>query len=345
MADEIKIGLVGCGQHSCEHFNAAALTDGVEITCCCDIDKEKAQTSAARYGVPGIYADLDQMLRKEQPDAVILCTWPNQHAEQIEKCLNAGVRNILCEKSLALSASEALRIWNLADKNNAFVMEACKYRFHPAFRKIEELAFSPAAGKIDSIDASFSNYEPDEKAKDRFQNDWRFKKECGGGVPYDWMSYLVNAVNFFAGALPKRVFASGSIGKNSGVITRIFGQIEYRNGTGGMIESSKEASFTEKLQINCSNVRISLPVAWGIFGEVQISQTHRKPEWDYILTDTFQVEQANAFALQLRNFADVIRQNSKPVIPLRESVVNVQTIDSLVKSMEEGRSVETNFEF
>jgi hypothetical protein len=171
----------------------------------------------------------------------------------------------------------------------------------------------------------------------------RFKKECGGGVPYDWMSYLVNGSNYFAGALPARVFASGSVGTKSGVITRLFGMIEYENGVAGFVESSKEASFTEELQIACANARISLPIAWGIYGEVTIKQTHRKPEWDYILTDTFEIGKVNAFALQLQNFVSVIKKEAAPVILLRESVINVMTIEALVTSMNEKRAVELDF--
>lgn len=342
--NEIKICLVGCGQHSHEHFHAASMTRGVRITACCDIDEGRARSCAEQYGIPAYYADIEDMLKKEKPDAVILCTWPIQHAEQIKKCLSAGVKNILCEKSLALSTAEAISIWNMARGNDAFIMEACKYRHHPAIQKLEELVSAKSSGKVDSIKAAFSNYEPEELSDTDFANDWRFKKECGGGVPYDWMSYLVNACNHFAGALPKRVFASGGIGAKSGVITRIFGMIEYCNGVVGVIESSKEASFSEDLQIVCANTRISLPIAWGIYGGVTIKQTRRKPEWDYILTDSFEIGENNAFVLQLHNFYDVIRNHVHPVIPLRESVINVITIDALVTSMNENRIVEINID-
>lgn len=339
----IKIGLVGCGRHSHEHFRAAGNTPGVQITACCDMDFEKARLCAQQYKIPSAYPSIENMLEIEDLDAVILCTWPMQHARQIEQCIKAGIKNILCEKSLALSASEALAIWQLAQQSGAFIMEACKHRHHPAIRKIEQLLANGESGRVDSIHTAFSNYEPDEQSDADFSADWRFKKECGGGVPYDWMSYLVNACNCYSGALPKRVFASGSVGGKSGVVTRIFGEIEYENGVVGFIESSKEASFSEDLHIACANVRISLPIAWGIYGGVTIRQTRRKPEWDYILTDTFEIDEANAFELQLQNFAQAIRKEEKPVMTLRESIVNVQTIDALVTSMTEGAIVPMNF--
>lgn len=338
----IKIGMIGCGQHSSEHFNSAKEVEGIRITSCCDIIETRAMECASIFGCDSYYTDIETMLKSEKLDAVILCTWPMQHREQIEKCLSYGIRNILCEKALALSGEEALSIWDKVKSENAFLMEACKHRHHPAIKKLEKIIEYGDIGKVDSIRATFSNYEPESHLKPGSELDWRFRKECGGGVPYDWMSYLVNACNQFSKSLPRRVFSSGNESAAYGVINRIFGMIEYENGLVGIIESSKEANFSQELQITCSNGILRLPVAWGIYGEIKISQTHRKQDWGYILTDTYEIEKANAFTSQLKNFADVINGKEQPVMPLKESIINVLTTDALVTSMLEKKPVELN---
>jgi predicted dehydrogenase len=340
MNSVIRIGIVGCGAHSHEHFNCAKDIKGIRIVSCCDINTNRAQECAAKYGCDSFYTDINEMLRKENLDAVILSTWPVQHAEQIEKCLAHGVKNILCEKSLVLNGEEAMHIWEMVNEGNAFLMEACKHRHHPALKKLKRILEQGDAGKIDSIRAVFNNYEPDLKNDPGIIPDWRFRKECGGGVIYDWVSYLVNACNQFSGSYPKRVFATGSESSLYGLVNRIFGMIEYENGLVGTIESSKEANFSQELQITCSNCILRLPVAWGIYGDVKITQTHRKLDWNYILEDTYEIEKANAFTLQLINFEQVIRGNEKPGMPLENSVVNILTTDALVTSMKEKRSAD-----
>lgn len=335
----LKLGIVGCGEHSHEHMKAAQQVSGVKILACCDILESRAQKCAEQYGCNSFYCDLNQMLEIEKLDGIILCTWPMQHLEQIELCLKKGIKNILCEKSLTLSSQEAAAIGKLVQENGAFLMEGCKFRHHPAIRKLERILSYGDIGKIDSIRATFSNYEPEEVQDQNLELDWRYRKECGGGVPYDWMSYLVNACNHFSGGVPKRVFASGTQSKQYGVITRLLGMIEYDNGVVAFIESSKEANFSEELQITCANGILRLPIAWGIFGEVKITQTHRKPDWDYILTDSYEIEEANAFTLQLQNFTDVIRGIAQPVLPLHQSIQNVQVIDSLVSSLTQEKIV------
>lgn len=340
MDNIVRAGIVGCGEHSHENMDSAEEVDGIRIVSCCDIIEERAMECAREYGYESYYTDMGEMLRTEKLDAVILCTWPIQHCEQIERCLSMGIKNILCEKSLTLRGKEALHIWDMVKSKNAFLMEACKHRHHPAIKKLERILEDGEIGKIDSIRATFSNYEPEEQLDTASDLNWRFKKDCGGGVTYDWMSYLVNACNQFSRSYPKRVFALGNESAKYGVINRIFGMIEYENGLVGIIESSKEANFSQELQITCSNGILRLPVAWGIYGEVKILQTHRKRDWGYILTDTYEIEKANAFTLQLENFVKVIKGKEQPIMPLNQSIINVLTIEALVTSMLEKRSID-----
>ena len=79
----------------------------MEIVCACDVDAVKAQAWVAQYGGEAAYNSIEAMLRHQNLDGAILCTWPNQHAEQIRICISSGIRNILCEKALVTSAAEA----------------------------------------------------------------------------------------------------------------------------------------------------------------------------------------------------------------------------------------------
>lgn len=335
----IRTGIVGCGDHSHVHGEAAAMMKELKITACCDVAVDKARSWAEKYGCDSYYSNLSAMLNKEKLDAVILCTWPGQHLEQIESCLKAGIKNILCEKSLTVSGEEALSILKLAEQEKAFIMEGCKNRHHPALRKLEQLLSSGENGPIDSIHATFDNYEPEDENTPNDERNWRERKECGGGVAYDWVSYLVNACNHFSGGKPVRVYATGDVSKISGVINRVHGMIEYDNGIVGYVESTKKSSINLELQISCAKGTLRLPIAWGIYGDVKISRTHRKEPWDYYMTDIYEILHVDPFYLQLQNFAEVIRGVAEPVIPLEQSVMNVQIIDAIVTSLMEKRII------
>ena len=55
------------------------------------------------------YEDLDEMLEKEQLDAVSICTYNATHAECAIQCLNAGV-NVLLEKPFTVTVEEAAEV-------------------------------------------------------------------------------------------------------------------------------------------------------------------------------------------------------------------------------------------
>jgi predicted dehydrogenase len=158
--EPLRLGIVGCGAISERHGPAAALTPAVSIVACCDVRRDVAEQWRERFGCERAYDDYLSMVREHELDGVILATWPNLHREQVLGCLDAGVRCILCEKSLALTGAEALEIWQAAEERDALVVEGYMYRHHPAFQSLLELVESGRTGSVDSVWAAFSLFDP-----------------------------------------------------------------------------------------------------------------------------------------------------------------------------------------
>jgi predicted dehydrogenase len=335
----VRLGIVGCGGISHVHGRAAQDIPAVRFAACCDIREDVARDWAAQYGCDAFYTDYEEMIRREGLDGVLLATWPNQHREQIERCLAAGARNILCEKALTLTGKEALEIWQRVGEADAFLMEGFMYRHHPAISRLNSCLASGETGPVDNVRACFHAYDPEEAPANDPNRNWRQRKECGGGIPYDFACYCVNACQHFAGGTPVRVFCRGDRSEKYGTINRMYGLIEYDNGCVGIIESSKRASFNQELQITCAHRILHLPMAWAISDETVIRQI-RSEGWAYLLTDTYAIQRANAYQLQLENFAAVMKGEAEPVMRLAESVLNAYTIEALVASLEGKRIVD-----
>ena len=148
----------------------------------------------------------------------------------------------------------------------------------------------------------------------------------------------MNACNHFVAGIPLRVFASGGVSEKYDTVNRMYGMIEYAGGQVGIIESSKKASFNQELQITCAKAILHLPVTWTP-DDAAIRQI-RSEVWGQLLTDTCTVGQADAYQLQLENFAAAICDQAEPVMPLPESVANTFTVQALVTSILEKRIVE-----
>jgi predicted dehydrogenase len=328
----VNLGIVGCGDISIFHGNALQNIPNARFSACADLDERRAKGWAEKYGCHHSYTDYLKMIREEQLDGVLLATWPNQHPEQISQCAGAGVKNILCEKSLALTGSEAVGINRIVQKNGMFLMEGFMYRHHPAIKQLEKIIAQGEIGRVDNVRAVFSDFDPEQESAQDMERNWRQRKDRGGGIPYDFACYAVNACGYFSGGLPVRAYATGGISEKYDVINRLYGMIEYDNGCVGIIESSKKSSFSEELQISCANGILNLPLSWTIYDEVRIRQTYRS-EWAHVHENTYGIQKTDSYQKELENFVGVITGTQKPGMPLNETLVNIFVIEALVNSL------------
>ena len=107
--EKIKIALVGTGS-ICRsaHMPAYKKRDDVEIIACADIDFGKAQKFAEDYGIPAVYASVEELLANCKPDYVDVCTWPAAHAPVAIAAANAGC-HVMCEKPVCHNLDDALQ--------------------------------------------------------------------------------------------------------------------------------------------------------------------------------------------------------------------------------------------
>lgn len=337
----IRLGIVGCGDISHVHGNAVDQIDDVRFVACCDLNPERAAQWAERYGCDRSFTDYEAMISEMDLDGIVLATWPNLHLDQIKVVADLGVKNILCQKSLALTGAEAMEIWDVVEENGIFLMEGFMYRHHPAVKKLETLIAQGEIGPVDNVRAVFSDYDPETESADDVNRNWRQRKECGGGIPYDFACYAVNACGHFSDSLPVRVFASGGVSEKYDIVNRLYGLVEYENGSVGIIESSKKASFSEELQISCAKSILNLPLSWTIYHDVTITETFRE-DWAEVFHNTYEIPETDAYLSEMINFTNVIKGVEKPGMPLRETLVNIFVIEALVKSIYEKKIVEIN---
>ncbi len=338
----VRFGLVGCGGISHFHARAARKVPDAAIVACCDVRREVADAWADRYGCERAYEDYETMLREHQLDAVLLATWPSQHHEQLLRCLEAGVRNILCEKALAVSSTKALEIWSGARESGALVMEGFMYRHHPATRLLERLLEDDDLGEVAYVRATFTAFDPEESSPTDLDRDWRQRPECGGGVPFDLTCYGVNACNHLSSGLPRRVTAVGGMSHRYGTTNHLYALIEYEGGSVGVIESSRRGAFGQGIHVTCARGHLTLPETWIIDGPTVVEE-RRSEGWRSVSGRSIPVDAADPYQLQLENFASAVRGEAAPLVSLAESVVGMYTLQGAIDSLASGRPVQLTF--
>jgi predicted dehydrogenase len=115
-AEPVRVAIVGTGNIARNHARALA-TAGAAIApapsggppaalvAAADVNDARLTDFCEEFAVEGAYHDLDDLLRKERPDLVHVCTPPGLHHAQALACLRAGV-SVLVEKPPAISLRE-----------------------------------------------------------------------------------------------------------------------------------------------------------------------------------------------------------------------------------------------
>jgi predicted dehydrogenase len=126
---KIKIALIGTGGIS-QIYRIPALKkfDEVDLVALCDIDETKAGFIADKYQVPKVYYDIQNLLKKEELDGIIICTPNGFHYPMALACLERSIPTFV-EKPLALNESLARRLVEKALEKKTPLLVGMNNRF------------------------------------------------------------------------------------------------------------------------------------------------------------------------------------------------------------------------
>ena len=126
---KLKIAIVGSGNISEYHIKGYLRNPNVELYALCDINESTLKKKGEKYGIERLYTDEAKMLAElPEIDAVSVCTWNSAHAPCTIMALNAG-KHVLCEKPMAMNASEAQAMIDASKKNGKKLMVGFVRRF------------------------------------------------------------------------------------------------------------------------------------------------------------------------------------------------------------------------
>ena len=126
----MRVGVIGCGFQGRLHVDVLSRLPEVELVAVADIDPDRVGALAQEYDVAGSYGDYRRMLDAERLDLVTICTMPVHHAEMAIAAFGRGA-HVLCEKPLAMNASEGAAMVGAARKTGSFLAVGLNMRFMP----------------------------------------------------------------------------------------------------------------------------------------------------------------------------------------------------------------------
>ncbi len=144
----IKIAIVGTGGMAGGHAEwFQNKISGCKVVACCDVAPDRVKTFAERFNIPAYYTDMDDMLRKEQLDAVSNVTPDRFHAPLSLKAIAKGL-HVLCEKPLATCHADARKMAVAAQRKGVVNMVNFSYRNSSAIHRAARLIRDGKIGRV-----------------------------------------------------------------------------------------------------------------------------------------------------------------------------------------------------
>lgn len=144
--NKVRLGFIGAGFMGGLHARAAHESHLAEIIAVSDIDVDRAESLATKYGGKQ-YANYREMLKWETLDAVVVTTPENDHCLPVVLAANKGC-HIFVEKPLSVNLGDSDAMITACELADVKLMVGFILRFEPAYVKMKEAVTSGMVGAL-----------------------------------------------------------------------------------------------------------------------------------------------------------------------------------------------------
>ncbi|MCK9212045.1 MAG: Gfo/Idh/MocA family oxidoreductase, partial [Ignavibacteriaceae bacterium] len=152
--------------------------NNANVTAVSEINKSRLVSVGEKFGIKNLYTNYEEMLEKEELDAVIISTPTDSHLPIALTCIEKK-KHLLVEKPITRSITETQQIVDAAKKNDTKVMVGMNFRYRPDVMLLKSIIISGDLGEIFYVKCGWLR-------KQSSEGQWFTKKDSsGGGVILD----------------------------------------------------------------------------------------------------------------------------------------------------------------
>jgi xylose dehydrogenase (NAD/NADP) len=301
----------------------AALSDEVEVVAVASRDQERAGAYAREHGIPRAHGSYEALLADPEVEAVYISLPNSLHCEWSLNALEAG-KHVLCEKPMSRRPEEVKAVFDAAESNDRFCMEAFMWRHNPQTRRLTELVRDGAIGEVRLVRAAFSFQLTD-------LGNVRMRPELEGGGLMDVGCYCVSGTRLLGGD-PVRVSGQQVVG-STGVDVRFTAMLSFPGEVFGLFHCALDLPDRSELELIGSEGVISVSDPWHCR---KPGLTLRRGEE----VEQIAIEPENSYRLELENLGRAIRGEVDPLLGRRDAVAQARVIEALYRSAETGTAID-----
>ena len=310
----VRWGILGCARIARLQF-VPAIGRSTNATLHAVASRDPARLAEFRNLFGGAFtahASYEALLADPTVDAVYVPLPNALHCEWAIRAMQNG-KHVLCEKPLALDASEAQRMADAAHAHGVQLMEAFMYRYTARLQAVERILASGVLGELRSVNSTFRFF------LDR-ANTIKDDPALGGGALYDVGVYPLNLIGLVAQAEPVEVVATCT--RAHGVDHNLSALLRYESG----LIASLHCGFNAHGRMHSDIV--------GSEGSLLVPDTFLDDAGQILLntragSQAIAVPASDRYAAEVHDFSAAILGGHAPALSLDESLRNLRVLDRI----------------
>lgn len=290
MTTSINVGIIGCGHISTAYLRSSQHFINLNITACADIDLQRAQAQAAKFGVPKA-CHVAELLADPEIEVVVNLTVPAVHA-QVSLAVLEAKKSLYSEKPLATTSADGQAILRAARAKGLFVGCAPDTFLGGGLQTCIKLINDGAIGTPVAATAFVLNHGMEHWHPDPF-----FFYQPGAGPLFDMGPYYLTTLVAMLGPI-RRIASSTAMGFSERTVTstpkagtkvsvntptHVTGTLDFTSGVVGTLITSFDVWYHQlpRIEIYGTEGTLSAPDP-NTFGGPVLLRRARDSQWQEV---------------------------------------------------------------
>lgn len=308
----VRWGFIGAGYVASRAMAPAVhATPNASLYAAASRDQERSATLEPQV----VHRSYQDLINDPMVDAVYISLTNAQHKEWVLAALNAG-KHVLCEKPLAMNASEVGTMLDAATRNNRLLVEAVWTRWQPRMQRMAQIVKSGELGEVTGISSAFT-FQGD------LTNNYRLDPSLGGGALLDvgvyqahlWLMLLNEDVSFSIESVERTM-------GDTGVDLTTRAQLQLNNSVTAHLVSSFDLPPQQHIEVTGTTATMRT-------GEGEAFTLWKQPSTLLIGETAEHFEADDAFALMVHGVSVAIEAGKPTIFPAASSLRAAEITDAI----------------
>ena len=293
-----------------------------EIVAIASRTHESAREAAKNLKIPKAFGSYQDLLDDTSIDAVYIPLPNHMHVPWTIKALAAN-KHVLCEKPIALTATEAKELLKETEKfPHLKVMEAFMYRHHPQWIRALELINGGGIGMVKTVHSFFSYYNDDPE-------NIRNMVDIGGGGLMDIGCYCISLARLIFDEEPQRVFGKIEYDPDFETDRICSGILDFVQGTSTFTCSTQLVPY-QRVNVFGTKGRIEIEIPFNAPPEKPCKMLFQNNE----IIEEIEIKICDQYTIQGDLFSLAVLKNEKVPTPIEDAVENMKVLEAVIQSAE-----------